>query len=86
MTFPQVKSTMDQIASSLGCEYSYRAFEHPIDSNQFFVFYYDGDNDVLADGRNYQKITTLNIELYSSYKDFEAESKLEAILENNGLV
>ena len=49
------------------------------------VFFYADTDDVFADDTNYQRITTLNIELYTSEKDFSTESTVEQILTNNNL-
>ena len=40
---------------------------------------------VFADDTNYQRIVQLNIELYTSNKDFELEESLEQILKDNNL-
>lgn len=50
----------------------------------FICFYYPGINDAYADGRNYQRITDLTIELYTDEKNFELEAALEAVLDENG--
>lgn len=52
----------------------------------FICFYFTGDNDVVADNLNYQKIDELTIELYTDEKDFALESQVEQALNDAGLV
>ena len=42
-------------------------------------------DDVFADNTNYQRIETLNIELYTKNKDFDLEATVEAVLANHNL-
>lgn len=51
----------------------------------FICFYYPSDDDLMADDRNYQKISSLTVELYTDVKDFEAEERVEAALRAAGL-
>lgn len=52
----------------------------------FVCFFYSGDNDMLADNSNYQKIEHLIIELYTDNKDFELEQAVESVLTSHGMV
>ena len=52
----------------------------------FVCFFYSGDNDMLADDSNYQKIEHLIIELYTDNKDFELEHTVESVLTSHGMV
>ena len=52
----------------------------------FVCFFYSGDNDMLADDSNYQKIEHLIIELYTDNKDFELEQTVESVLASRGMV
>lgn len=51
----------------------------------FICYYFDSDDDLLADNINYQKIANLTIELYTDAKDFTAEQAVETALNNAGL-
>lgn len=51
----------------------------------FLVFFYDGIADVYADNSNYQRIVTLNVELYTDNKDFALETAVETALTANAL-
>lgn len=82
MTYKQIAS----MVSSIGLPYAYYQFpEGTAQAPPFVVFFYADTDDVFADDTNYQRIATLNIELYTSEKDFSTESTIEQILTNNNL-
>lgn len=82
MTYKQIAS----MVSSIGLPYAYYQFpEGTAQAPPFVVFFYADTDDVFADDTNYQRIATLNIELYTSEKDFATESTIEQILTNNNL-
>ena len=82
MTYKQVAS----MVSSIGLPYAYYQFpEGTAQAPPFVVFFYADTDDVFADDTNYQRIATLNIELYTSEKDFATEETIEQILANNNL-
>lgn len=82
MTYKQIAS----MVSSIGLPYAYYQFpDGTAQSPPFVVFFYANTDDVFADDSNYQRITTLNIELYTNEKDFSIESTVEQILKNNNL-
>jgi hypothetical protein len=82
MTYKQIAS----MVSSIGLPYAYYQFpEGTAQAPPFVVFFYADTDDVFADDTNYQRIATLNIELYTSEKDFSTESTVEQILKNNNL-
>lgn len=71
---------------SIGLPYAY--YQFPEGTGQeppFVVFFYSNIDDLYADESNYQRIVTLNIELYTREKDFEKEATVEGILQNSGL-
>lgn len=49
----------------------------------YLVWYLPGSENFTADDKVYQKIDTLNIELYTENKDFTAEATVEAVLDAN---
>ncbi len=82
MTYKEIATMI----SSIGLPYAY--YQFPDGTEQappFVVFFFTDTDDVFADDSNYQRIATLNIELYTDQKDFERESALEEILLNNNL-
>ena len=71
---------------SIGLPYAYYQFpEGTAQGLPFVVFFFSGSDDLYADQENYQKIATLNIELYTKQKDFAQDQSIEDILNNNGL-
>ncbi len=83
MTYEEIKEMIE----SIGLDFTY--YQWDIGSAPelpYILFYYPERNDFLADGRNYLKITKLNIELYSDNKDFDNEEAIESVLDEYGLV
>lgn len=82
MTYKEIS----QIIASAGLPYAY--YQFPEDTPQappFICFFFSATDDLFADDINYQGIVQLNIELYTSNKDFELEATLEEILKNNNM-
>lgn len=83
MTYQQVAA----MVRSIGVPYAY--YQFPDGTGQacpFICFFFSDSNDLAADDTNYQKIRTLNIELYTDNKDFTLEETVETVLNSNGLV
>lgn len=75
-----------EMIESIGLPYAYYQFpDGTAQALPFVVFFFSGSDDLYADQQNYQKISTLNIELYTKNKDFALDSKVEDILNDNGL-
>lgn len=71
---------------SIGLPYSYYQFkENSAPALPYLVFYYPNNSDMHADNINYQKINSMNIELYSENKSFADEKKVEDVLSANGI-
>lgn len=51
----------------------------------YICYYFPDNDDFYADNENFVKIRRLNIELYTSTKDFTLEDTVEGILEANHL-
>ena len=51
----------------------------------FMVWYLTESANFFADGKVYERIDHLNLELYTDQKDFELEEQLERILEEGGI-
>lgn len=83
MTFKEVA----QMIQAIGLPYSYYQFNNDTAiAPPFICYFYEGNNDVLADNSNYQKVETLALELYTVEKDFVLENAVEHALNNAGLV
>lgn len=67
----------------LPCDY----YEFPEGTKQappFVVWFFSENTDVMADNSNYVDKEDLNIELYTSIRDFELEKTVEDVLSANG--
>lgn len=74
------------LIKSIGLPYAYYQFpEGTAQELPFVCFFFSGSDDLYADQENYQKISTLNIELYTKNKDFSQDENVETILNNAGL-
>lgn len=82
MTYKEVADVIAQ----MGVPFAYYQFKETLQGPPFVCFFYTGDNDFLADDKNYQKIEHLAVELYTEEKDFSLESMAELVFEENGLV
>jgi hypothetical protein len=51
----------------------------------FITYLMPGSHNFSADGKVYDRITEVHIELYTDVKDPEAESQLEAVLDTHGI-
>lgn len=82
MTYSEIATMI----STTGLPYAYDRFPNDIAPEPpYIVFNLPQSNDFGADNINYVSIDTLNIELYTSDKDYITESSVEAILNANGL-
>ena len=82
MTYAEIS----QMISAVGIPYAYHHFEEGSGQQPpFITFYYQGDDDFIADNINYQAIRPLTIELYTDNKDFALEAAVESVLAANDL-
>lgn len=83
MTYKEVKT----MVASIGLDYAYDHFTDDTDHELPFVcFFFSRSNDLAADNVNYQRIRSLDIELYTDNKSFELEATVESVLNQNELV
>lgn len=83
MTFKQIK----ELIESIGLPFNYYQWETgQAPALPYILFYYPERNDFIADGKNYQHIVRLNIELYTAKKDFAKEAQVEAVLETAEII
>lgn len=82
MTYKEISTMIE----SIGFPFAYYQFpEGTSQAPPFVVFFYSQIDDLYADEANYQRIVTLNIELYTAEKDFDSEAAVEAVLAENDL-
>lgn len=82
MTYKEISAVIGQI----GIPAAYRAFEYGKAKRPPFIAWYleNGDN-FDADNVSYKQKRWLRIELYTEYKDFESESRIESALNAHDL-
>lgn len=81
--------TTEEIATMLGSleiPTAYYQFPETQQGPPFLCFYYQSNNDMLADDVNYVRIDHLVVELYTDNKDFGLEKQLEGVLTSNDMV
>lgn len=81
---------LDDIVSmieEIGIPCAYRAFEENENAPAppFICYLFPNSDSEQADNVNFAKIEELDIELYSSYKDFDLEQSIEQKLTQNEL-
>ena len=82
MTYKEVNTMI----ASVGIDYAYDHFMDDTDHQlPFICFLYGNSDDFSADNINYQRIRSLDIELYTENKDFALEQTVETVLNSNGL-
>lgn len=82
MTEKQVKQMVD----SVGIPTAYHHFaEGQSPEPPFLVFLYPESHNFSADGKVYKKVSQLDMELYTEYKDLEMEKRIESVLDEYGL-
>lgn len=72
--------------SGLNIPTAYYQFPETLEGPPFLCFFYQSNNDMLADDVNYVRIDHLVVELYTDNKDFGLEKQLEGILTDAGMV
>lgn len=82
MTYKEINQMVESIG--LPCEY-YQFTNKTAQKPPFVVWFFTNSNDAYADNSNYVSIPTLNIELYTRFKDYEKEALVEGVLRAHGL-
>ena len=73
MTYKEIATMINGI----GLPFTYNSFPENIAPDPpYIVFNYPENDDFGADNTNYVSIDVLNIELYTSNKDFQTEAKI----------
>lgn len=57
--------------------------ENPAPDPPFICYLLPETDNLMADNKTYHKISNVDIELYTDFKDFEVEEKLEELLNEN---
>lgn len=76
------KSEIASMMAEIGYPYAYFSFKKkeapPL---PYVVWYFPSSSPETADDETYADVRALNIELYTEGKDFEAEAKVQAVLD-----
>lgn len=65
-----------QELKSIGYPVAYGSFAKPTPL-PYLIYQFAYSNDFMADGHNYMEISNFQVELYTEYKDLEAEKKVQ---------
>lgn len=75
-----------KMVKDIGLPYAYYQFPDGTNTKPPFIcFFFTNSDDVFADNSNFQRIERLNIELYTSDKDFDNEALIEETLAEHHL-
>lgn len=79
-------SEVEQMIAELGLPYAYWCFdEDEVPAAPYIIFSMPESDNMAADGRVYQKVNKLYIELYVSEKSSRIEAQLEELLDAHEL-
>lgn len=79
-------SDIATILTEVGIPLTYYQFSTSnVPNPPYLVYHYPERDDVLADNQNYVKVESLSIELYTDFKDFELEARVEEVLFNHNI-
>ena len=82
VTYKEISTMIRQI----GIPAAYLTFDYGnAERPPFIVWYLESGDNFNADNRSYQQKRWLRIELYTEYKDFESESRIESALNAHDL-
>lgn len=77
---------LNNFIASFGLPYAYNEFpDNTPQEPPFVCFLLDSSSDFYADNTNYQRIRPARIELYTDFKNFDLESRIETALNAAGL-
>lgn len=76
MTITEIYALLEQT----GYPVAYHSFQGKVPPMPYLCYFVPYSRNFLADGKVYARFFHLQVELYTKYKDFEAEEKVEAAL------
>ena len=82
MTYTEIKEMLEEAELPLAYDH-FAEGESP--DPPYLVFLFPASDNFAADGRVYQRIDQLDIELYTDMKDPTLEKRLEAVLDKHGI-
>ena len=80
------KELVEEILDEVGLPYRYHHFEaEEAVEPPFICWIVPGSGNFAADGKVYFQTDDVNIELYTDFKNFELEEKIEGVLDQKGI-
>jgi protein-disulfide isomerase-like protein with CxxC motif len=85
MNLSQLKTILEATGFPVAYSHFVESENNPLPAPPFIAYLVVGSSNFFADNRAHKVIKNIQIELYTEQKDLEAESKLETVLNENGL-
>ena len=83
MTYDEITAMLEEAELPLAYDH-FAEGESP--DPPFLIFLFPRSDNFAADGRVYQKINVLHLELYTDRKQPDVEARVEAVLDRHGIV
>ena len=83
MTYDEITAMLEEAELPLAYDH-FAEGESP--DPPFLIFLFPRSDNFTADGRVYQKINVLHLELYTDRKQPDVEAQMEAVLDRHGIV
>ena len=83
MTYDEITAMLEETELPLAYDH-FAEGESP--DPPFLIFLFPRSDNFTADGRVYQKINVLHLELYTDRKQPDVEAQVEAVLDRHGIV
>lgn len=83
MTYNEITAMLEEAELPLAYDH-FAEGESP--DPPFLIFLFPRSDNFVADGRVYQKINVLHLELYTDRKQPDVEAQIEAVLDRHGIV
>ena len=83
MTYDEITAMLEEAELPLAYDH-FAEGESP--DPPFLIFLFPRSDNFAADGRVYQKINVLHLELYTDRKQPDVEAQVEAVLDRHGIV
>ena len=85
MTLVELVTTLEAAGYPVVYSHFTETPNNPIPSPPFITYLVPNSSNFFADNKIYQKINNVDVELYTSKKDLQAEATLESLLDDNEL-
>lgn len=83
MTLAELKTMLDATGYPVAYSHWKKTATDPVPDPPYILYLVAFSSNFIADNKVYQKIENAQVELYTNYKDLQAEAKLEDLLDQN---